>query len=84
MAAPLWCAARAFVLADGAFGLSSLKDRICALDLKVPAQFQKGAVAEIGELLRRLGLWFIVQLPDAPLDATVAVYSTGYMALKGR
>ncbi len=28
--APLWSAARAFVLADGAFGLSSLKQRVCA------------------------------------------------------
>src|SRR6185295_11033090 len=35
--APQWCAARAYVLADGAFGLHDLAERICALDLKVPA-----------------------------------------------
>ena len=82
--APLWCTARAFALADGVFGVSELKARICALDLKVPAQVQNAMMADIAELLRRLGLWFIVQLPQGPIGETVARYGAGFAALKGR
>ncbi len=80
----LWSGARAFVLADGAFGLSTLKARICGLDLKIPAQIQNEIITEIAELLRRLGLWFLLQLPNAPIAATVATYRAGFSALKGR
>jgi len=82
--APLWGAARAFALADGAFGLSDLKQRICALDLKVPAQTQNAAMGEIVDLLRRIGLWFIVQLPVADIGETVKMYSARFGALRGR
>ncbi len=82
--APLWATARGFVLADEIFGLSALKDRVCALDLKVPAQLQNQIVGEIGEALRRLGMWFIVQLPDAPIAPVVESYRRGFTALKGR
>jgi glutamate dehydrogenase len=41
-------------------------------------------MAEIAELLRRLGLWFIVQVPQGPLTETIARYGTGFGALKGR
>ena len=82
--APLWAAARAFVLADGIFGLSNLKDRVCALDLKVPAQLQNEIIARIVELLWLLGLWFTVQLPDAPIAPVVESYRAGFAALKGR
>ena len=82
--APLWTSARAFILADGAFGLSGLKARVCALDLQVPARVQNETIAEIAELLRRLGLWFMVQLPNAPIGDTVAAYRAGFAALKGR
>jgi glutamate dehydrogenase len=82
--APLWCTARGFALADGVFGLSELKSRICALDLKVPSSTQNAMMADIAELLRRLGLWFIVQLPQTEMTETVARYGAGYAALKGR
>ncbi|HEX5278634.1 MAG TPA: NAD-glutamate dehydrogenase [Micropepsaceae bacterium] len=82
--APLWAAARGFVLADGVFGLSILKNRVCALDLKVPARLQNQIVAEIAEVLRLLGMWFIVQMPDAPIAPVVESYGAGFTALKGR
>ena len=53
--APQWCIARAFALADDAFGLQELAARIDALDLKVPAATQIAMMADIAELLRRLG-----------------------------
>jgi glutamate dehydrogenase len=83
--APGWCAARAFAMADGSFGLSGLKKRIAALDLKVAADVQNAMMADVAELLRRLGLWFIVQLPAAAtMSETVAIYGSGVAALKGR
>jgi glutamate dehydrogenase len=82
--APLWCAARAFALADGVFDLSGLKARICALDLKIPAQTQNAMMADIAELLRRIGLWFIVQLPAGDMNEIVGTYGAGFAALKGR
>ena len=82
--APLWSIARAFALADGVFGLSPLKARVCALDRNVPAQIQNAMMADIAELLRRLGLWFVVQLPHGLMTETIARYGAGFAALKGR
>ncbi len=82
--APLWSSARAFALADGVFHLSDLKARICALDLKISAQIQNSMMADIAELLRRIGLWFIVQLPTDDMNETVRTYGAGFAALKGR
>jgi glutamate dehydrogenase len=83
--APSWCAARAFALADGAFGLSALKERIDALDLVVAADDQNAMMTDIVELLRRLGHWFIVQLPaSASMTETVATFGAGVTALRGR
>ncbi len=76
--------ARAFALADGAFGLSGLKVRIDALDGKIPAALQTGMYADITELLRRLGLWFLVNVPaNAELTETVARYRGGVEMLRG-
>jgi glutamate dehydrogenase len=83
--APQWCIARAFALADDAFGLQSLAARINALDLKVPAQTQLAMMTDIAVLLRRLGLWFIVQLPaNAAIGETVKTYRTGFETMRGR
>jgi glutamate dehydrogenase len=83
--APAWTTVRAFALADGAFGLSNLAKRIGGLDLKVPAKTQIAIMSDIAELLRRLGLWFIVQLPpDSGVGKTVETYRAGVAALKGR
>jgi glutamate dehydrogenase len=82
--APAARIARAFVLAEGAFGLSALKARIDALDGKVPAAVQTGAYDEILELLRRLGLWFLINVPArADLGDTIARYRAGVDALRG-
>jgi glutamate dehydrogenase len=76
--------ARAFAVAEGAFGLSALKARIDALDLKVPASVQTGMYTDIADFLRRLGLWFLVNVPaDADLSDTVALYRAGTEALRG-
>jgi glutamate dehydrogenase len=76
--------ARAYAVADGAFGLNALKARVDALDLKVPATVQTGMYADIAEFLRRLGLWFLVNIPaDADLADTVALYRAGTEALRG-
>ncbi len=76
--------ARAFVLAEGALGLGALKSRIDALDGKVRATIQTGAYSEIAELLRRLGLWFLVNVPArADLGDTIACYRAGVEALRG-
>ncbi len=77
-------AARAFALADGAFRLSALKARIDTLDLKVPAELQIGMYGAVTELLRRLGLWFLMNIPaSADLGETVARYRGGVDALRG-
>ena len=47
--------ARAFVVAEGAFGLEGLKKRIDALDGKIAAGLQTRLYSEIAETLRRLG-----------------------------
>jgi glutamate dehydrogenase len=83
--APQWCIARAFALADDVFELQALAARINALDLKVPAATQNAMIADIAALLRRLGLWFIVQLPaNAAIGETVKTYRAGFETMKGR
>jgi glutamate dehydrogenase len=82
--APAARVARAFVLAEGAFGLSALKSRIDALDLRVPAAVQTGMYADLAQLLRRLGLWFVVNVPaNADLGDTIARYRAGVESLRG-
>jgi glutamate dehydrogenase len=82
--APAPRVARAFVLAEGAFDLSALKARIDALDGRVAAQIQTGMYVEIVEMLRRLGLWFLVNVPaNADLSETIARYRTGVETLRG-
>jgi glutamate dehydrogenase len=82
--APAWRVARAFVVAEGAFGLDALKARIDALDYKIKADIQTGMYADIAELLRRLGNWFLVNVPaNAPLGETVARYRAGVETLRG-
>jgi len=75
---------RAFVMAEGAFELSALKSRIDALDLKVPADVQTRMYGDICELLRRLGLWFLVNIPAAAdLGETIERYREGVDSLRG-
>ncbi|HEY1708994.1 MAG TPA: NAD-glutamate dehydrogenase [Rhizomicrobium sp.] len=76
--------ARAFVVADGGFGLSALKARIDALDGKIEANIQTSMYGDIAELLRRLGLWFLANIPaDANLADSIAMYRAGVEALRG-
>ncbi|HEY1630470.1 MAG TPA: NAD-glutamate dehydrogenase [Rhizomicrobium sp.] len=83
--------ARAFAIAEGAFGLSALKARIDLLDdhrdregKKFSAAIQTEMYAGLAELLRRLGLWFLVNEPaNAELASTVARYRAGVEALRG-
>jgi len=77
--------ARTYVVAEGAFGLSKLKEHVDALDGKVDAAVQTAMYTEIAELLRRLGLWFIANVPpEADFAATIALYRAGLEKLKGR
>jgi glutamate dehydrogenase len=81
--------ARAFVVAEGAFGLENLKARIDALDGKASASAQLPLYGEIADILRRLGLWFLNHA-GAPsqtkrgddLGALVALYRAGVESLK--
>src|SRR5258706_1366265 len=82
--ARLWSAAGVFALAEGVFDFWGPKARICALDLKIPAQTQTAMMADIAELLRRIGLSFIVQLPAGGMNETVRTYRAEFPALKGR
>jgi glutamate dehydrogenase len=76
--------ARAFVVMEAAFGLAAIKARIDALDYTVPADVQTGMYAEIAETFRRVGLWFLTNVPaSADLGATVAQYRAGVDALRG-
>ncbi len=76
--------ARAFVAAEGAFGLEALKSRIDALDGRVSADTQTGMYADIAEILRRLGLWFITNVPgNVDLASTIALYRAGVEELRG-
>jgi len=75
---------RVSVVAEGAFGLSALKKRIDDLDGHVSAAVQTSMYTDISELLRRLGLWFIANVPaDADLPSTIALYRAGVEALRG-
>ncbi|MDE2266908.1 MAG: NAD-glutamate dehydrogenase [Alphaproteobacteria bacterium] len=75
---------RAFAVAEGAFGLGRLKARIDALDGRMETGAQIGMYADIAELLRRLGLWFITNVPaGADLSNTVALYRGGVENLRG-
>jgi glutamate dehydrogenase len=72
------------VVAEGAFGLAALKSRIDALDGKIDANVQTGMYTDIAEILRRLGLWFITNVPaNADLTSTIALYRAGVEALRG-
>jgi len=75
--------ARGFVLSDGAFGLSALKTRIDALDLKVEAAIQTRLYGDIADQFRRAARWFLAHVPlDAPIADTVAQYRAGVEALR--
>jgi len=75
---------RAFAVADGAFGLSALKQRIDALDGKIDARLQTSMYSDIAQILRRLGLWFITNLPQgAELAAAVSLYRGAAETLRG-
>jgi glutamate dehydrogenase len=70
--------ARGFVLSDGAFGLSALKTRIDALDLKVNAALQTQLYGDIADQFRRAARWFLAHVPlDAAIADTVAQYRAG-------
>jgi glutamate dehydrogenase len=82
--APAARVSRAYVVADGAFGLSALKSRIDTLDGRIPADLQIAMYADITDLLRRLGLWFLVNVPaTADLAETIARYRGGVEVLRG-
>ncbi|HET7086845.1 MAG TPA: NAD-glutamate dehydrogenase [Rhizomicrobium sp.] len=75
--------ARGFVLSDGAFGLSALKSRIDALDLKVAAAVQNRLYAEIADQFRRATRWLLTHVPaEAPIAETVAQYRAGVEAMR--
>ena len=75
---------RVSVVAEGAFGLSRLKAEIDTLDGKVDAAVQTSMYADVAELLRRLGLWFLANVPaNADFASTIALYRSGIDALKG-
>ena len=77
--------ARAFVVAEGAFGLEALKARIDALDGKVEAAVQIRLYSEIAEILRRLGLWFLTHVAAKDdLAAAIALYRAGVEALRAQ
>ncbi len=76
--------ARAYVQAEGAFSLGALKARIEALDSGVAAEVQTGMYSDIAELLRRLGLWFLVNVPsNIDLGTIVTHYREGVEAMCG-
>jgi glutamate dehydrogenase len=76
-------AARGFVLSDGAFGLSALKARIDALDLKVAAAVQTRLYGDIADQFRRAARWFLAHVPlDAAIVDTVLQYRAGVEALR--
>jgi len=82
--APAWRVARAVIMAEGAYGLPALKSRIDALDYRIDANVQTGMYTDIAELLRRLALWFLVNVPaNAKLSETIALYRGGVETLHG-
>jgi glutamate dehydrogenase len=77
--------ARAFMVAEGAFGLDALKQRIDALDGKIAAADQTRLYGELADILRRLGLWFLTHVgAKDDLDAAIALYRAGVEALRGQ
>ena len=74
--------ARAFVIADGAFGLSALKARIDALDGVVKAEAQTRAYAAIAIHLMHVTPWFLAE-NARDITAAIALYRSGVDALRG-
>ncbi len=75
--------ARAFVIADGAFGLSALKTRLDALDGKVEAAAQIHAYGEVAEHLRKVTPWFLAHHDaDTGIAETIALHRAGVEALR--
>ena len=74
-------AARAFVIADGAFGLSALKARIDALDGTVKAAAQVRAYAAIALHAERVAPWFLAR-GETDIAAAIALYRDGVDALR--
>jgi glutamate dehydrogenase len=75
--------ARGFVLSDGAFGLSSLKTRIDALDRCVDAAVQTRLYSDIADQFDVTTRWFLAHVPgDAPIAGTVIQYRAGVEALR--
>ena len=75
--------ARAFVIAEGAFGLEALKKRIDALDGKMEAGLQNQLYSGIAEQLRRVTPWFLGNVPaQADLGESIALYRAGVEALR--
>ncbi len=75
--------ARAFVVAEGAFGLEALKKRIDALDGKTDADVQNRLYAGIAEQLRRVTPWFLSNLAaQADLGESIATYRAGVESLR--
>jgi glutamate dehydrogenase len=72
--------ARAFVIADGTFGLSALKARIDALDGKVKAAAQTAAYGVIAAHLQHVTPWFLGR-KDGDIAAAIALYRGGVTAL---
>ena len=76
--------ARAFVVAEGAFGLEALKARIDALDGKVEAQCRPGFIPRSR---KSCAGWACGSSPmsrrDDDLAATIALYRAGVEALRG-
>jgi glutamate dehydrogenase len=75
--------ARAFLLADGAFGLEALKNRIDVLDGTLDAGRQLQMYAGLADHLRRVTPWFLAQVPaDAELGAAMAQSRAGVESLR--
>jgi glutamate dehydrogenase len=73
--------ARAFVIADGAFGLSALKARIDATDGTAKAADQIAAYAAIAAHLQRVTPWFLAAR-QTDIAAAIALYRGGVDALR--
>ena len=76
--APPASTAKAFVLADGSFGLEALAARIAGLDLKVAATVQIEMMNDLVALLRRLGPWFSVQPVSGGIGETIETLPVGF------
>jgi glutamate dehydrogenase len=75
--------ARAFVLSDGAFGLSALKSHIDWLDLKVEAKLQTRLYGDIADQFRGATRWFLAHVTaKTSVAETVARYRAGVEALR--